>query len=111
MQKPEQIILPKKSGTYKFVIVDFGGAESYIRFSDLKIGYHKDIVEKFLKEVHQMGIAIYTDHIKVSGGRADIDLENKAMRFYDRSSVYGRFDEEKLSEILQDVDDFTYEIK
>ncbi|MBU0530564.1 MAG: hypothetical protein ABIH52_02555 [Candidatus Aenigmatarchaeota archaeon] len=106
--QPDQVKLPDKSGTLKFIVIEYAG-QAYLRFSGILHGFHSDLVESFLQELQQLGITCDEDKLHVGGGKVDVDVENKHMKFYGQSSVYGRFDDNKLRSLMQGVD-YEYEI-
>ena len=97
---PQQVILPEKSGTYKFILIQFH-EQSYLRCSRIPVGYHRDILERFMHELEVSGISYQEDELKISGGWVKVDLESRTMNFYGESSVFGRFDEARLREAVR----------
>jgi len=88
----ETIELPKKSGEYKFLLIEFEGRH-YLRFGSID-SYHDQILERFKKEtkaaVKQCG-----------GGRALIDHERKHIKFYGESKIFGPFDKNILAQVIK----------
>jgi len=85
------IKLPEKSGEYKFILAELEG-KTHFRFGRSSV-YHDTILEEFKEETESEEVVIR------GGGRFDIDTEKKTLRFFGKSKVFGRFDEEKLKNL------------
>jgi len=89
----------------------------YLVFSPLEFTkYHANIVERFcldkgIEGSYDPGRKRYDIHDHAwkitGGGKFDLDTDTKAIKFYDNSMAYGRFNEPLLEEMISALPEFS----